>query len=141
MPSTPAPRRPAASPLPNPKRRGWAAEPKPELPKPELGVSLRCIGCDQRGAVLVEGGIEKVRLPREPKLKPPPARASTDEVPSGRASTSVSARRVLLSAARLGDVGEKNLVIVQACNGPNARSPDMVSHSAFLQEWAPNRPR
>jgi hypothetical protein len=35
-------------------------------------------GCVVPGAVDVRGGAEKVRPPREPELKPPPARASAD---------------------------------------------------------------
>jgi hypothetical protein len=37
-------------------------------------------GCAAPGAVEVEGGAEKVRVPREPELPPPPTRASAAEI-------------------------------------------------------------
>ena len=39
-------------------------------------VKVRFIGCAAPGAVVVLGGAEKVRDPREPELPPPPTRAS-----------------------------------------------------------------
>ena len=43
-------------------------------------VMVRFIGCAVPGAVVVEGGAEKVREPREPELEPPPTRASAAEI-------------------------------------------------------------
>ena len=42
-------------------------------------VIVRLNGCAAFGAVDVVGGAEKVRVPREPELEPPPTRASADE--------------------------------------------------------------
>ena len=44
--------------------------------------NVRLNGCAVPGAVDVLGGAEKVRAPREPELKPPPARASADAAAS-----------------------------------------------------------
>jgi hypothetical protein len=43
-------------------------------------VSVRCIGAAAFGAVFVAGGAEKVRMPRLPPEKPPPARACASAV-------------------------------------------------------------
>ena len=43
-------------------------------------VKVRLNGCAVPGAVEVLGGAEKVREPREPEPKPPPTRASADEI-------------------------------------------------------------
>src|SRR3954471_1960492 len=58
------------------------------------------------GAVEVEGGAEKVRVPREPELEPPPIRASAAETAStaGSASeraTAIALRRPLLRCMKL----------------------------------------
>ena len=50
---------------------------KPGLPG---WVMVRLNGCAALGAVDVLGGIEKVRDPREPELKPPPMRASAGDM-------------------------------------------------------------
>jgi hypothetical protein len=42
------------------------------------------MGCAVPGAVVVLGGAEKVRDPREPELLPPPIRASADEIAIAR---------------------------------------------------------
>jgi hypothetical protein len=49
---------------------------------------VRLNGVAVPGAVDVEGGAEKVRVPREPELDPPPIRASAEETTSidGRAT-------------------------------------------------------
>ena len=39
-------------------------------------VMVRFMGCVVPGAVVVDGGAEKVREPRDPELPPPPMRAS-----------------------------------------------------------------
>jgi hypothetical protein len=41
-------------------------------------VKVRFNGCAALGAVDVLGGAEKVRVPLEPMLEPPPIRASAD---------------------------------------------------------------
>ncbi len=92
MPNRPAPSSPAARPDPNPKRRGCPKPlPKAPPPTPGLKASGRPNGWAPRGAVLVEGGMLNERLPRDPKLKPPPARASATDRPAGTASSSASA--------------------------------------------------
>ena len=62
-----------------------AGAPMPGLPG---WVKVRLNGCAEPGAVVVLGGAEKVRDPREPELPPPPMRASADEIAmtSGTAS-------------------------------------------------------
>jgi hypothetical protein len=52
-----------------------------DVPTPGLPgwVNVRLNGCAEPGAVDVLGGAEKVRVPREPMLEPPPIRASADE--------------------------------------------------------------
>src|SRR6202030_2543151 len=54
-------------------------------------VTVRLNGCAAFGAVDVLGGIEKVRDPREPELKPPPTRASAGERAESVGSASVRA--------------------------------------------------
>src|SRR5215467_5870068 len=77
-PNRPAPRNPAARPPQNPER---PKKPPGEGANPGRGaatlgcVTVRCIG-EADGMVDVGGGAENVRLPRLPKLKPPPMRAS-----------------------------------------------------------------
>jgi len=65
---------PAAAGAPIPGLPGW--------------VMVRLNGVAVPGAVDVEGGAEKVRVPREPELDPPPIRASAEETTSidGRAT-------------------------------------------------------
>jgi hypothetical protein len=52
--------------------------PAVDVPKPGVPgwVNVRLNGCAALGAVDVLGGAEKVRVPRDPELNPPPARAS-----------------------------------------------------------------
>ena len=57
---------PAAAGAPIPGLPGW--------------VKVRFMGCAALGAVVVLGGAEKVRDPREPELPPPPTRASAAEI-------------------------------------------------------------
>jgi hypothetical protein len=59
-------------------------------------------GCAAPGAVDVLGGAEKVRAPREPELKPPPTRASADEIASiaGKASDKTIAMARTMPRAR-----------------------------------------
>jgi hypothetical protein len=68
-----------------------AAEPIPGLPG---WVKVRFIGAAVPGAVVVLGGAEKVREPREPELPPPPTRASAEEIAiaSGIASERTTAK-------------------------------------------------
>src|SRR5205807_2381528 len=70
---------PAAAGAPIPGLPGW--------------VKVRLNGCAVPGAVVVLGGAEKVRDPREPELLPPPMRASADEIAiaSGTASETTTA--------------------------------------------------
>jgi hypothetical protein len=58
--------------------------PAVDVPTPGLPgrVNVRLNGCAEPGAVDVLGGAEKVRVPREPMLEPPPIRASADEAAS-----------------------------------------------------------
>ncbi len=60
-----------------------AGAPTPGLPG---WVMVRLSGCAVPGAVVVEGGAEKVREPREPMLPPPPGRASADAIAITRGS-------------------------------------------------------
>src|SRR5262252_3428873 len=74
----PAPRKPAARPpsIPMPGR----LKKPPPVAAGALGlpgwVMVRLKGCAEPGAVVVDGGAEKVREPRDPELPPPPIRAS-----------------------------------------------------------------
>jgi hypothetical protein len=74
---------------------GRLKKPPPVVPTPGLlgWVKVRLNGCAVRGAVDVLGGAEKVRVPRDPELKPPPTRASaggTAEI-KGKASDKTTA--------------------------------------------------
>src|ERR1700676_3730829 len=82
MPNRPAPRKPAARPPSKPLPGRLKNPPPAGVPKPgPLGwVKVRLNGCAVPGAVDVLGGAENVRAPREPELKPPPTRASADEM-------------------------------------------------------------
>src|SRR5438309_1365466 len=63
----------------------------------EVGVVvLRCIGCAMPGAVRVEGGAEKVMLPRLPIELLPPARANARPGASARDTAATPARRRLV---------------------------------------------
>jgi hypothetical protein len=53
------------------------------------------------GAVEVDGGAEKVREPREPDEKPPPMRASADEIASAVGSASASTTAMVFTRLRL----------------------------------------
>jgi len=62
------------------------------MPGLEGWLKVRLNGCAVEGAVLVEGGAVKVRVPREPDEKPPPTRASAFEAAStGSASDNTMA--------------------------------------------------
>jgi len=50
------------------------------MPGLEGWVRVRLKGWAALGAVLVDGGAEKVREPREPEENPPPTRASAEEI-------------------------------------------------------------
>lgn len=52
------------------------------------------------GAVVVDGGAEKVREPREPDDMPPPTRASADEIASAVGSASASTTTIVLKSLR-----------------------------------------
>jgi hypothetical protein len=54
---------------------------------------VRFMGCAVPGEVDVLGGAENVRVPREPELRPPPTRASADEIANinGNASDKTTA--------------------------------------------------
>src|SRR5665213_3116732 len=91
MPNRPAPRKPAARPrsMPPPDR---LKKPPPAVAVPTPGLpgweKVRLSGCAAPGAVEVLGGAEKLRVPRDPELKPPPIRASAGGAAeiNGRAS-------------------------------------------------------
>src|SRR5580704_17593303 len=80
-PNRPAPMKPAARPRKRPPPGRLKKPPPRDEPGPGLPgwVMVRLNGCAVFGAVDVLGGIEKVRDPREPELKPPPTRASAGE--------------------------------------------------------------
>ena len=95
MPSRPAPRKPAARP-PSRPLPGLLKNPPPVVaPIPGLPgcVTVRLNGDAVPGAVDVLGGAEKVRVPLEPELSPPPTRASAAETASinGNASAKTTA--------------------------------------------------
>ena len=69
--------KPAEQAAARPVEEPAAGAPKPGLPG---WVMVRLNGCAMLGAVEVLGGAENVRAPREPELKPPPIRASADEI-------------------------------------------------------------
>jgi hypothetical protein len=75
-----------------------AGVPRPGLPG---WAKVRLNGCAVPGAVDVLGGAENVRAPREPELRPPPIRASADEIVSimGTASDKTTA----IAAGTLGE--------------------------------------
>jgi hypothetical protein len=65
------------------------------------------MGCAALGAVLVEGGAEYVREPREPELEPPPTRASAiDETATdtGKASAASTAKVLKDALMRFEDI-------------------------------------
>ncbi len=74
-PKRPAPSKPPMSMEPNPPKRDGAA-PVPRGDCAPGCENVRFIGAACPGAVAVLGGAPKVRLPRLPKLLPPPMRAS-----------------------------------------------------------------
>jgi hypothetical protein len=55
---------------------------------------VRLNGCAVPGAVDVLGGAEKVRDPLEPRLMPPPTRASADETASIKGNASDKTRAI-----------------------------------------------
>jgi hypothetical protein len=61
-------------------------------------------GCAVPGAVEVDGGIEKVRVPREPEDMPPPTRASAADMASVEASAKDSATAAARIMPRTGRV-------------------------------------
>src|SRR6476661_10755754 len=90
MPNRPAPRKPMARPpsmppiipgrLKNPPLLAAPAAAGAPTPGVPGWVKVRFMGCAAPGAVVVLGGAEKVRDPREPELPPPPTRASAAEI-------------------------------------------------------------
>src|SRR5262245_35496589 len=104
MPSRPAPRKPAAKP-PSMPMPGRLKNPPPVWGAVVGAVGcacVRCIGCVAVGAVLVDGGAEKVREPREPELEPPPTRASaTDEIATAAGNASAVSTAKVLKDARM----------------------------------------
>jgi hypothetical protein len=107
---------------------------------------VRCIGCAALGAVLVVGGAENVREPREPELEPPPTRASAiDEIATdtGRASAASTAKVLKEARKRFEDIivnsyspRHGDAVIRWACDGesevPASRTPATVSRGGSL---------
>src|SRR5690348_2745763 len=93
-PNRPAPRKPAASPpnRPLPKKPGRVAVPLPNGDVARGWVMLRWIG-ETDGAVRVDEGAEKVRIPRLPPENPPPARAlaASPETSTRAVATAASA--------------------------------------------------
>jgi hypothetical protein len=85
------------------------------MPPPACGAAagavgcacVRCIGCAAVGAVLVAGGAEYVREPREPEFELPPTRASAiDETATdtGRASAESTAKVLKDARKRFEDI-------------------------------------
>src|SRR6266852_1278416 len=91
-PSTPMPGR-----LKNPPP-GGAGAPIPGLPG---WVKVRLNGWAVLGAVVVLGGAEKVRDPREPELPPPPIRASADEIAIARGTASETTTAIARTIPRV----------------------------------------
>src|SRR5579872_4167803 len=60
---------------------------------------VRSNGRAALGAVLVAGGADQVRMPREPDEKPPPARASACDTTSAVGIASASATAATLNSA------------------------------------------
>src|SRR5258707_12810605 len=93
MPNTPAPRKAAGSPPSRPRPiPPRLKKPPPVVAAPTPGLpgwaKVRLNGCAVPGAVVVLGGAEKVREPREPDPNPPPTRASADQIPGPRGTAS-----------------------------------------------------
>jgi hypothetical protein len=72
--------------------------PRPGLPG---WVMVRLKGVAVPGAVDVLGGAENVREPREPELKPPPTRASADEIASVAGSANARITAIALTTPRV----------------------------------------
>src|SRR5689334_277526 len=111
-PNRPAPRKPAARPPSKPPR--LKKPPPARLKKPPLDefvpglpgwVKVRLNGWAVVGAVVVEGGAEKVRAPREPEEDPPPTRASAELIASVAGSASDSTMATALMSPRTRKVG------------------------------------
>src|SRR6185437_1295234 len=108
-PNRPAPRKPAARPPSSPLPGRLKKPPPDRLNRPprtwEFGLEgwlkLRLNGCAAEGAVLVGGGAEKVREPREPDEKPPPTRASAEVIASVAGSASANAMAPALISPRI----------------------------------------
>ena len=85
---------------------------------------VRLNGCAALGAVEVLGGAENVRVPREPKLPPPPTRASAGETVtiSGAASDKTMADRLYDAAQTLGKSHGKSLKSPAGGSAPNMGS-------------------
>jgi hypothetical protein len=58
-------------------------------------------GCAVPGAVVVLGGTEKVRDPREPELPPPPIRASADDIAIARGTASETTTAIARTIPRV----------------------------------------
>src|SRR5689334_11630084 len=93
---------------------------------------VRSNGRAALGAVLVDGGADQVRIPREPDEKPPPARASACDTASavGRASASATAAILKSAVKRL-----ENLM-VSALSIPNGISGNLGIRT---RNWKGNR--
>src|SRR6202012_6289046 len=93
MPNRPAPRKPAARPRSMPPPGRLKKPPPADVPGLPGWVKVRLSGCAALGAVDVLGGGGKVRVPRDPELRPPPNRGSAGEAAeiSGRASDRTTA--------------------------------------------------
>ena len=64
-----------------------------------------------KGVALTETGAEKVREPREPDEKPPPTRASADEIASAVGSASANTTAIVFTRVR--DHCEKFMCVSQ----------------------------
>jgi hypothetical protein len=72
--------------------------PTPGLPG---WVIVRLNGVAVPGAVDVLGGAENVREPREPELKPPPTRASADEIARAAGSANAKITAIAFTTTRV----------------------------------------
>jgi hypothetical protein len=87
-------------------------------------VKVRLKGCAVPGAVDVEGGAEKVREPREPELKPPPTRASAEDIARTVGSASARATAMAWTTPRIRNENFMSLVLIPGMgNAPNMVSP------------------
>lgn len=87
---------------------------------------------------MVDGGALKVRVPREPKLKPPPKRASAEELARGIISKAAKARAAPLAKRFCRAVLDEEFMSVFANRASTPRQ-HMVMRSHSLQDEPDSR--